>query len=158
MTISYNRPNSAIASQSTCSVIRDGKQFEIIVGEELDDRCKESLRFQFTLHQSKLLDELLGSNLEDNNKFMSPESIIARGQSIICVLQSEAYNLPIPTPVTDETLFLRDEIIRLLGYSEVDSLIDEKKRERVELLRARQMEIGIWLYRLPKGWIDLVIN
>lgn len=148
--ISVTRPNSAIATPSTYRVIRDEEQFEIIVDEELSDRDKEALRFQFVLQQWELLDELLGSNLENNNNSSPPE--------IIKVLSSDSYNLPIPEPITDKTLFLRDEIVRLQRCSAIQSLIDDERRERIESLRARQMEIGIWLYRLPTGWIDLMLN
>ncbi len=117
--ISGIRPNSPIATPSTYRVIRDEKQFEVIVDEELSDRDKEALCQQFTLQQSKLLDGLLGSNLESTSNYLAPERI--NGKHIIRVLSSDSYNLPISTPIGVSTLFLRDEIIRLLGFSAINS-------------------------------------
>ncbi len=148
MEISYIRPKLEPTVPSVYRVIRDEEQFEIVVDEELDDRCKESLRFQFTLQQSELLDELLDSNLES-----APEPLLASR-----ALMSKSYNLPVPDPITSNTLFLREEIVRVLGISAINSLVNDELREHIESLRTRQMEIGIWLYRLPKSWIENVLN
>lgn len=142
--ISYNRPKLEPTLPSVYRVVREGETFEIIVDEELSDRDKEALRLQFTLDQSRVLSELLCSNID---------SLTA-----IRTLFSDSYNLPIPTPITSKTPFLRDEMVRILEASEVESLLSQKIREQIESLKFKQMEIGLWLYHLPDEWIQACGN